>query len=426
MRIWFVPIVWAFIVVPVAADASPPEAAPAPLPLSWCLERAADANPEVAADAASAEAAQHRITPAGAWEDPRIGYEASNVPVGRWDFSSTPLSGHQFHVEQKIPFPGLLGSRKAAARAAADAAGSDLAARRIEVAAEVERTWAELGFAQRAFEITERNVELLRQLVQVAEARYRVGLGLQQDVLRAHVELTALLRQQLRRTAAIEGAEAALAALLDLPPDAGLPRTASLAESAALPLLADLLERMETHNPQLRAVAARVEEVERRRRTAELEGYPSFDLNAGYRVRKNVPGDPVEGDDFVHAGVTIRLPVNRAKWRARVAEQDALLRRARASRRAVLASLRDRVRASFAELVRAHDEHSLIASGLLPQARQSLSSSRAGYEVGRVDFPSLVDTQIRLLDAELRLERATVDRRAAFAALEAAVGGELR
>lgn len=424
--LWAFVGVWAFVVAPLVAGASPPLVAPEPLPLAWCLERAAAANPEVAADAAGAEAAQQRIAPAGAWEDPRIGYEASNVPVGRWDFSSTPLSGHQFRLAQRLPFPGLLGSRKEAARAAAAAAGSDLVARRIAVAADVERGWAELGFAQRAFEITERNIELLRQLVQIAEARYRVGSGLQQDVFRAHVELTALLQQQLRRTAAIASAEAALASLLDLPPDASLPRTDALAAGSALPRLADLLERVETQSPQLHAVAARVEEAEQRRRAAELEGYPGFDLSVGYRVRRDAAGDPVNGDDFVNAGVTIRLPVNRAKWRARVAEQDALLRRARAQHRATLASLRDRVRVSFAELVRADDEFSLTESGLLPQARQSLESSRAGYEVGRVDFPSLVDTQIRLLDAELRLVRATVDRRAAFAALEAAVGGELR
>lgn len=426
MRTWFVPIVWAFVAAPVAAGGNPPAAPPAPLPLSWCLERAADANPEVAADAASAEAAEQRITPAGAWEDPRIGYEASNVPVGRWDFSSTPLSGHQFRAAQKIPFPGLLGNRKAAARAAAAAAGSELAARSIEVAADVERAWAELGFAQRALEITERNLELLRQLVEIAEVRYRVGSGLQQDVLRAHLELTALLQQQLQRNAAVERAAAALAALLDLPPGLALPRTDVLAETAPRPSLADLLDRAEAHSPQLRAVAARVEEMERRRRATELEGFPDFDLSVGYRVRQDVAGDAVNGDDFVHAGVTIRLPVNRAKWRARVAEQGALLRRAHANHRAMLASLRERVRSSYAELARADDEYSLIESGLLPQARQSLESSRAGYEVGRVDFPSLMDIQIRLLDAELRLVRATVDRRAAFAVLEAAVGEDLR
>jgi outer membrane protein TolC len=46
--------------------------------------------------------------------------------------------------------------------------------------------------------------------------------------------------------------------------------------------------------------------------------------------------------------------------------------------------------------------------------------------VDKVDFLSLIDSQVRLLDAELSLVRAVADRRAAFAALESAIGKELR
>ena len=63
----------------------------------------------------------------------------------------------------------------------------------------VEIAWSELGFAQQALEINNRNTALLRQLSATAESRYRVGVGLQQDVLRAQVELTALLQEQLQR-----------------------------------------------------------------------------------------------------------------------------------------------------------------------------------------------------------------------------------
>ena len=57
---------------------------------------------------------------------------------------------------------------------------------------------------------------------------------------------------------------------------------------------------------------------------------------------------------------------------------------------------------------------------------QSLESSRSGYAVNKVDFLSLVDSQMRVFDSELRLVRAVADRRAAFAAIEAAVGEKLR
>lgn len=146
----------------------------------------------------------------------------------------------------------------------------------------------------------------------------------------------------------------------------------------------------------------------------------------GYRVRRAVPGDPVDGDDFVGASVTVRLPIDRRKWRSQVAEGDALLRRSRAEYRRVRAELRDDLRARHAELVRADREVALVETGLLPQARQSLDSSRSGYEVDEVDFLSLIDSQVRLLNAQLRLERAIADRRSAFASVEASLGISLR
>ena len=83
-------------------------------------------------------------------------------------------------------------------------------------------------------------------------------------------------------------------------------------------------------------------------------------------------------------------------------------------------------RTRYADLVLADQEIALIELGLLPQARQSLDSSRSAYEVDKVDFLSLIDSQVRLLNAQLRLERVIADRRAAFAAVEASVGAPLR
>lgn len=399
---------------------------PDPLPLEWCLEAAQRDNPDIAADRAGADAALRRIRPAGSLEDPRLSYVAANLPIGEWGFDASPMSGNQFELMQKLPFPGLLGNRAAAARAAAAAAEASLADRRRRVAAEVERAWAALGFAQRALEITESNIELLRQIAQIAEAKYRVGAGLQQDVMRAQVELTLLLEERLARTAALQAREARLAALLDLPPTTSLPRTAELRDASPLPDLTSLIERLEQTSPLLRASAEQVEQQERAQRAVELEGYPDVDLGVAYRLRAAVSGDPVSGDDFVSAGLTVRLPVDRGKWRERVAERDALLRRAKAARRGALAQLRDRVRSTFADLARADAQVALLETGLVPQARQSLESSRSGYEVDKVDFLSLLDSQVKLLDAELGLVRAVTDRRAAFAALEGAVGEVLR
>ncbi len=404
----------------------PGQSPPAPLTLGWCLERAFQASPEIAISSETAAAARARVDYVGAFDDPRFGYEASNLPVDDLDFDSTPLSGHQLAIRQKIPFPGLLSSRKGAARAGAAAADQQVIDRRRRVASAVEVAWAELGFAQRALGITDRNLTLLRQLAKIAESRYRVGVGLQQDVLRAQVEVTGLLEERLRRQAAVVTAAARLAALLDLSGEEALPDTSDLDDAAPVPELSQLLAQLDERSPLLQALLAKISEAERLHRAAQLEGYPDFDLNAGYRIRERVLGDPVRGDDFVSAGITIRLPINRSKWRGRVAEQAALVRRAKARHRAGRARLHEQLRSAHAQLQRADEEIRLVVTGLLPQTRQSLESSRSGYEVGRVDFPSVLDTQVRLLQAELRRVRALADRRTAFAALEAATGEALR
>ncbi len=410
---------------PSARDATP-MFLPDPLTLSWCQERAQRANPSIAADEAAAAAATHRIEPAGALDDPRFRYEASNLPVGDFDFDSTPMSGNQLELMQHFPFPGVLSNREEAARAGAGASAEDLEDEQRRVAAAVESRWAELGFAQRAFEITDANIALLRQLTEIAETKYRVGSGLQQDVLRAQVELTRLLDERLHRMEAIRAAESRLAAALDLPLGTQFPRTEDLRDESSLPEVAALLGPLDETSPLLRALAARVEEAQHLQRATELEGYPDFDVGVGYRIRQNVAGDPVPGDDFVSAGVTLRLPVDRGKWRAKAAERAALVRRAEAVYRDARARLRDTVRATYAALERADAEVSLLETGLVPQTRQSLDSSRSGYQVHKVDFLSLIDSQVRLLEAELSLVRATADRRMAFAALESAVGRELR
>ncbi len=402
------------------------EAPPSPLPLRWCLDRAQITNPDLDVARTVAQAAAARVYPAGALPDPRFRYELSNVPTGDFDLDSTPLSGQQLGLSQYLPFPGLLGNQRDAARSAADASEEDVVDQSRRVAAAVERAWVELGFAQRALDVTVENIDLLRQLTKIAEAKYRVGTGLQQDVIRAQVALTELLDERLLRDASIRTAEARLAKLLDLTPATPFPRTEALRESAPLPDVAQLLDQLEPTSPRLRALAERIEEAEHRKRVAQLEGYPDFDLGLGYRIRQSVAGDPVNGDDFLGASVTIRLPVNRKKWRSRVVEQDALLRQSQAEYRRSRAALRDSVRAHYADLERADREVGLIELGLLPQARQSLDSSRSGYEVDKVDFLSLIDSQVRLLNAQLRLERAVADRRSAFAAVEASLGASLR
>jgi outer membrane protein TolC len=66
----------------------------------------------------------------------------------------------------------------------------------------------------------------------------------------------------------------------------------------------------------------------------------------------------------------------------------------------------------------------LFESGIIPQARQTVSSMLAGYQVSEVDFLNLVDSQVTLLNYEVRYWKALTEANQALARLVAAVGEE--
>ena len=68
---------------------------------------------------------------------------------------------------------------------------------------------------------------------------------------------------------------------------------------------------------------------------------------------------------------------------------------------------------------------SLIKTAILPQARQSLESALSGYGVDKVDFLSLLDTQVTLLDWEIKYHRELADYEQTLANLEQTVGKSL-
>ena len=86
--------------------------------------------------------------------------------------------------------PGKLKLRGEIASKEADAASSDLEAIRRRVTADVKTAFFEYWFYDKAIQTTLKDKDLLTKLSQIAEARYRVGKGVQQDVLRSQVEIS--------------------------------------------------------------------------------------------------------------------------------------------------------------------------------------------------------------------------------------------
>jgi cobalt-zinc-cadmium efflux system outer membrane protein len=79
----------------------------------------------------------------------------------------------------------------------------------------------------------------------------------------------------------------------------------------------------------------------------------------------------------------------------------------------------------FYSLNRYQEQIELYQTAILPQARQSLESAQSGYQVGKVDFMTLLDNQMTIYNYEIAYYRALSSYFQTVTKLEETVGKPL-
>lgn len=393
--------------------------------LESLVSEALEHNPDLQAAEARWRMIEHKVIPAGSLDDPRLSFALSNYPIDSFSGDETPMTGKEIQISQMLPFPGKLAAREEMAGQQALWYRGAYEDARLQLVQQVKDAWYRLYFQERAIRITRENIDILRDFVRLTETRYEVGTGLQQDVLKAQVERSKLqdklfnLEQQ--RTTVL----ADLNRLLSRPADTPLSLPDGVSVTAIGADLPVLLQHARSNRPLFDAYAAMIDRYQAQRTLAKLDYYPDFNLFVGYRQREDIPGDPVEGSDFVSAGVSINLPLWQGKRRESAAEADSALRMARNQ----LQDFRNRVDFTisdqYAQVRKNRDLVALYQTGIIPQAEQSFEASLAAYQVGDTDFLNLLDSLMTLYRYRIDYHRALSDHERSVARLEAAVGVDL-
>jgi outer membrane protein TolC len=351
-----------------------------------------------------------------------LGYGIANLPTDNFKFNQWNMTMKQLTLSQRFPFPGKLRLQAEVAAREAEIAREDLQELENRIVNEVKRAFYDIYFIDEAIAVTERNKTLLAEFVKIADTKYRVGTGIQQDVLLAQVELSKIMDElirleQQRRTAAVR-----LNTLLDLPPESPVGKTRGVAR---VPVALDLEALKETalqRRPLLRALEREIARREEAYRLAKLQYYPDFTLSFAYGQREGASLGRGRAD-FVSASATINIPLYfRTKQDEGVNEARAEVRRAKrryeTQKNEVFFALGDLV----ARLRRDLDRLKLFAEAIIPQARQSLDSAISGYQVNKVDFLTLLGNQVTLFNFERDYYQVLADYQQTLAELEQAVG----
>ncbi|MDH4120559.1 MAG: TolC family protein [Deltaproteobacteria bacterium] len=412
-------------------ETKPPESKPEAIPQGFTAEsavaQALENNPGLAARMSQARAAAEIPAQVGAWPDPMVRLGDVNVPT-EGDPNGDPMTMKEIMVEQRIPFPGKTAYRSGAARAEAGAAMEMARDARLRLIRDVKVSWWRLFQLERGLENVHRNQELLRQLVQVASTKYKVGKGLQQDVLMAQLELSRMLETELtlknqwerekinfRRLLSLEDSDPVALAPLQ---DPKIPPLTPQQEQALADALPGGGER-----PGLAARRLELQAAEDRETLAALEWLPDLTVGLAYAKRpgpmSGMPQPPVRS---VYVGVNLPLYGWKQSAKASMRGEERLMREQG------LESERDQGEAegrmALADYRRAVQVVELFSAGILPQAQQMVASMHGAYQVNKVDFLNLMRAQVTQYNNENEYWKAVGEAHQALARLAYAIGKE--
>ncbi|MDF2605185.1 efflux transporter outer membrane subunit [Sphingomonas sp.] len=322
----------------------------------------------------------------------------------------------------------LFGRQRAAiegARASLEATALEAEAARLMLAGSIVSTYAEVARAERVGALTAQTIATRERAVRLINVRRDNRLASQIDVQAATTLLAqarvALTRAEAARVLAVN----ALAALVGRGPDyaAGIGAT-RLADPAGLPLPATIPADLIARRADIAAAAARVDAAAANRQVARRAFYPNVNLIALAGVQAVGIGnlfDPEAGT--LGAGGALHLPIfDSDRLRADLDNATAGVDVAIADyNTTVVRAVREAADALAAIDAAANEARAqaAVVRGFAETNRLNAIRISAGLD-SRL---SGIDTDIRLLDAQLAEATLAVDALAARARLAVALGG---
>ncbi|MDG4591250.1 MAG: TolC family protein [Defluviicoccus sp.] len=381
-------------------------------------------NPGLAAAALDAQAAQVRIGTTGRYPDPMFRTEFEDITGNGTRYAPDTLGRVKYTVEQTIPLWGKLDLQRKVAVAEAGAASEQRRAVENELAARIKIVFANAYATREAIRINEELLGTVAAIARVAQSRYAQGQGGQQDAVTAEVERGRLQADLARLDGERRNWNAQMNALLNRPVAAPLAPPQALRPVPAPESIeiGRLVERAQRANPQFRIDEARITADERSAELVRRNWYP--DLTLGVSV---FDADSNNDRDFggYEAMVSFAIPLQWGLRRAQEGEAVAKLAASRARRQATGLDLQGQIEAAYWALVSAQRGERILREVNIPQTKVVLQSALAGYQLGRVDLPSVLLADQAVLRVSLDRINLLIEQQVRLAEIERVIGEDL-
>ena len=330
-----------------------------------------------------------------------------------------PSSYRGLTVSQAFPFPGKLRLRGKIADREAEAGRWEYERTERRVVAEVKVAFYAYFYDTKAIKITEKNKDLLEKLEKIAEARYRVGQGIQQDVLRAQVEVSRIDQRLIVLHQEDDTARARLNTLLNRDPEAQLPPPAKVQPANFHLSLNELYAMAHENDTGLERDKRVIESSQFSVDLAQKAYEPDFDVAYSYEQRPEMP-------DMHGVMVGVNIPIFfRSKQREGVIEASHGLNAAHREFDDRLTTVNFEIKQQYLAATASRNLMNLYSKAIVPESSLALESAMSAYQVGKVDFLSMLDNFVYVLNYEVGYYQELSNYETALARMEPLVNRDL-
>jgi outer membrane protein, heavy metal efflux system len=351
--------------------------------------------------------------------DPVLGLQ--QLTVG----SPQPFSGYEtsdfyytgFGISQDIPGPGKLGLRAQQAEKEAEAARDAYLVQQRQVIEQVRETYFNLYYLRKMLDSLHETQSELERVAQTTESQYQVAMAQQQDVLKAQLAQTDILKDLEMNDEEFRQGQASFKAMLGREQDSPNIEIGEITPSDIGMSDGQLRQLALAKSPALQQANAMQAQSDAALAIAKRDYVPDF--NVGYAYQKTGPGFR----DYYMLTLGMKVPLYFWRKQTSAVEQAALEKESTsadsyAKRLSVLSDLENQIIA----LRTTSRVLKLYRDGLIPQAEETLISGTAAYRVGKVDFQTLLSAVIDGLRVKQEYFRTLADHEIAIAKIRQTIG----
>jgi outer membrane protein TolC len=175
----------------------------------------------------------------------------------------------------------------------------------------VKASYFQLAYIQKTLGVLERDQTLLDQIEKIAEARYRVGQGNQQDVLKAQLQKTKILNELAHHHELMGSQQALMSKILNRAPGAAEIETEDLTETPLNFKSDELLAKIRADNPEVTGRQEMVRKQSLQVEIARKDRYPDFSVQYMWQHTAE------QYRDYYMLTFSARLPIYRKRRQCR-------------------------------------------------------------------------------------------------------------